>query len=181
MQEFLNQVYQHVGPEVEKAVSTQFKLSPDQAKKVLPEVAPTVANELKKKLEAPAANPELLAGFKNLLGATNASQPALMEMAGKLAPQLLGAQKGQLETQLSKKIGVDGGMAQKIVGMVVPTILTFLTSRAKAGDLSNLLGSLLGTKGGSLGALTGLLGLGGEGSTAESVMGSLGGLLGGKR
>jgi hypothetical protein len=82
MQEFLGQVYQHLGPDVEKAVSTQFKLSPDQAKKVLPELAPTVANELKKKLEAPATNPELLAGFKNLLGATNRSQPALMDMAG---------------------------------------------------------------------------------------------------
>lgn len=108
----------------------------------------------------------------------------------KIVSNIFGGNTGQVAQTLGGSLGGDTGLVQKLLPILAPIVLSYLTQRLggrqqtnQGGGLADVLGGMLGgTQGASsTGGLGGLLGglLGGGSAGGASSSGSLGGLLGG--
>jgi hypothetical protein len=157
-------------------------------------------------LQANAQDP---AGAASLAGALGQHSPDLVEGGvdlaqvdpedgSKIVSNIFGGQSEQVAQTLGGSLGGQTGLVQKLLPLLAPIVLSYLTKRLGGGDqaaqqgggLADVLGGLLGGQGqpaggGALGGLLGgLLGGGGQAgpSSAQGGLGDLlGGLLGGGR
>jgi len=99
---------------------------------------------------------------------------------------VLGEKRGAVEQSISSKTGVSSGTVSKIMAMLAPIVMGFIGKQSRNSNVSDgngltdLLGGLLGSQGGS-GALGGLLDQNGDGKLGmDDVSGMLGGFFGKK-
>ena len=155
-------------------------------------------------LQANAQDP---AGASSLAGALQQHSPELVDGGvdldqvdaadgSKIVSNIFGGQTGQVAQTLGGSLGGQTGLVEKLLPLLAPIVLSYLTKRLGGqaqtgqggGDLADVLGGLLGGQGAAAGSggLGGLLGglLGGaQGSSSSSggLADVLGGLLGGGR
>jgi hypothetical protein len=158
-------------------------------------------------LQANAQDP---AGAASLAGALGQHSPDLVEggvdlgqvdqaEGSKIVSNIFGGQSGQVAQTLGGSLGGQTGLVEKLLPLLAPIVLSYLTKRlggqdqaaAGGGGLADVLGGLLGgqAQGGGAGAgglgglLGGLLGGGGgqQGGSSGGLGDVLGGLLGGGR
>jgi len=152
------------------------------------------------------ANAQDPAGASSLAGALGQHSPDLVDggvdldqvdtgEGSKIVSNIFGGQTDQVAQTLGGSLGGQTGLVQKLLPILAPIVLSYLTQRlggqaqaGQGGGLADVLGGLLGGQGstsgsGGLGGLLGgLLGGGGQGGTSNGGLGDvLGGLLGGGR
>ena len=153
-------------------------------------------------LQANAQDP---AGAASLAGALGQHSPDLVEggvdlgqvdrsEGSKIVSNIFGGQSEQVAQTLGGSLGGQTGLVEKLLPLLAPVVLSYLTKRlggqdqaaAGGGGLADVLGGLLGgqPQGGGASGLGGLLGglLGGGQAGSSGGLGDvLGGLLGGGR
>ena len=152
------------------------------------------------------ANAQDPAGASSLAGALGQHSPDLVEggvnldqvnpdEGGKIVSNIFGGQTDQVTQNLGGSLGGQNDLVQKLLPLLAPIVLSYLTQRlggqgqaAQGGGLGDVLGGMLGGQGagaagagGLGGVLGGLLGGGPGGSPAGGLGDALGGLLGGGR
>ena len=154
-------------------------------------------------LQANAQDP---AGAASLAGALGQHSPDLVEggvdldqvnpqQGSKIVSNIFGGQSDQVAQTLGGSLGGQTGLVQKLLPLLAPIVLSYLTQRLggqtqatrSGGGLADVLGGLLGgqSQGAGAGGLGGVLGglLGGSqaGASSGGLGDLLGGLLGGGR
>lgn len=152
------------------------------------------------------ANAQDPAGASSLAGALGEHSPDLVEggvnldqvdagEGSKIVSNIFGGQTDQVAQTLGGSLGGQTGLVQKLLPILAPIVLSYLTQRLGGqtqatqggGGLADVLGGLLGGQGSGAGSgglggvLGGLLGGGQGGSSAGGLGDVLGGLLGGGR
>ena len=156
------------------------------------------------------ANAQDPAGAASLAGALGQHSPDLVQggvdlgqvdqgEGSKIVSNIFGGQSDQVAQTLGGSLGGQTGLVQKLLPILAPIVLSYLTQRLggqgqaaqQGGGLADVLGGLLGGQGQAQGAggagglgglLGGLLGGGQAGSSSPGGIGDvLGGLLGGGR
>jgi hypothetical protein len=152
------------------------------------------------------ANAQDPAGAASLAGALGQHSPDLVEGGvnldqvnatdgSKIVSNIFGGQTDQVAQTLGGSLGGQTGLVQKLLPLLAPIVLSYLTQRLGGqgqaaqggGGLADVLGGLLGgqSQSGGAGGLGGVLGglLGGSqaGSSSGGLGDLLGGLLGGGR
>ncbi|MPZ54626.1 MAG: DUF937 domain-containing protein [Acidimicrobiia bacterium] len=172
MSEMVNDILNQVDLD---ALATQLGTDPESARQAVEAAVPTLAQGLSTEAQSEDGARSLATALERDHGAD------LIESADPLAavdPQagmgilghLFGDQTGEVEKQLGGLTGKGGGLFSKLLPLLAPLVMSWLTKKMgspKAGDSD---GSVLGDLGG-LGDL-----LGGEASSGRSGMPDLGGL-----
>ena len=152
------------------------------------------------------ANAQDPAGASSLAGALGQHSPDLVEggvnldqvdesEGSKIVGNIFGGQSDQVAQTLGGSLGGQTGLVQKLLPLLAPIVLSYLTQRLGGqtqaaqggGSLAEVLGGLLAGQsagagsGGLGGVLGGLLGGGQGGSAPGGLADVLGGLLGGGR
>ena len=154
------------------------------------------------------ANAQDPAGASSLAGALGQHSPDLVDggvdlgqvdtgEGSKIVSNIFGGQTDQVAQTLGGSLGGQTGLVQKLLPILAPIVLSYLTQRlggqaqagqgAQGGGLADVLGGLLGGQGSTSGAgglgglLGGLLGGGQAGGSNSGLGDVLGGLLGGGR
>jgi hypothetical protein len=153
------------------------------------------------------ANAQDPAGASSLAGALGQHSPDLVaggvdlaqvnpDEGSKIVSNIFGGQTDQVAQTLGGSLGGQTGLVQKLLPLLAPIVLSYLTQRlggqaqaGQGGGLADLLGGVLGGQGaapggGALGGMLGGLlgGGGGQGGASSPGLGDvLGGLLGGGR
>ena len=151
------------------------------------------------------ANAQDPAGAASLAGALGQHSPSLVEggvnldqvnpdEGNKIVSNIFGGQTDQVAQTLGGSLGGQTGLVQKLLPLLAPIVLSYLTQRLGGqpqaapggGGLADMLGGLLGgqTQSSGAGGLGGMLGglLGGSqggGITGSAPSGGMGDLLGG--
>jgi hypothetical protein len=179
---FLDELVKGIGPEVAKNLTSTLGVNAKTATQVLPMVAPLILGGLKKQMENFGGAPRVdhiltkygsdsvldnVAGLFQQKAAVAKPDPGLGGLLGDAGVQAAGL--------LSKNLKLDAGTAMKIIPMIAPLVLGFLTRKRDSGGL--------GASG-----IASLLDANGDGSILDDVAGMfmksqgsnlLGGLLGG--
>lgn len=179
-----------LGPEVSSQLSATLGLDANTASQILPQVAPMILGGLKKQMEEHGGAPRVdhilskygsasvLDDIGGLFGMQAKSKNPDPRLGG-----LLGESGVQAANLLSQNFNLDRNTAMKIIPMLAPIILGFLTQKRDAGGAgSQGIAALLDQDGdGSvLDDVAGFFmrGLGGGQSSPQAGGGLLGGLLG---
>ncbi len=174
--------------EVERQLTSQLGLSPEQAASVLPALGPLILGILKQDLAH--HGPEHVEARVQQFGATDFSDLGAMlrqgvDGGGAGSEDLFGGKSQQVTQQFANQLGISAATAAKIIPMVAPLILGMLMKKGKAqgaggrGWISILDrdgdGSILDDIGGMV--------AGGRGAAGKAgcLSAILGGLLRGKR
>lgn len=179
-----------VGPEVTKNLSTTFGLDQNTAMQILPQVAPMILGGLKRQMEQRGGAPRVdhilnkygsasvLDDIGGLFGMHAQNDNADPRLGG-----LLGDSGVNAANLLSQQLNLDKNTAMKIIPMLAPIILGFLTQRRDAGGMgAQGIAALIDQNGDGniLDDVAGFFmrGLGGAPSGSPQGGGLLGGLLG---
>lgn len=179
-----------VGPEVSKNLSSTLGIDKNTAMQILPQVAPMILGGLKRQMEQRGGAPRVdhilnkygsasvLDDIGGLFGAHAQNQNADPRLGG-----LLGDSGVNAASLLSQKFNLDKNTAMKIIPMLAPIILGFLTQRRDAGGVgSQGVAALIDQNGDGniLDDVAGFFmrGLGGAQGSSPQGGGLLGGLLG---
>lgn len=179
-----------VGPEVTKNLSTTFGLDQNTAMQILPQVAPMILGGLKRQMEQRGGAPRVdhilnkygsasvLNDIGGLFGMHAQNDNADPRLGG-----LLGDSGVNAANLLSQQLNLDKNTAMKIIPMLAPIILGFLTQRRDAGGMgAQGIAALIDQNGDGniLDDVAGFFmrGLGGAPSGSPQGGGLLGGLLG---
>jgi len=148
------------------------------------------------------ANAQDPAGASSLAGALGQHSPDLVDggvdlgqvdtgEGSKIVSNIFGGQTDQVAQTLGGSLGGQTGLVQKLLPILAPIVLSYLTQRlggraqaGQGGGLADVLGGLLGGQGatsggGGLGGLLGGLLGGGQAGQAGGSNGGLGDVLGG--
>ncbi len=192
MPNFLEDLLGAVGPEVSKNLSATLGIDKNTAMQILPQVAPMILGGLKRQMEQRGGAPRVdhilnkygsasvLDDIGGLFGMHAQNQTADPRLGG-----LLGESGVSAANLLSQQFNLDRNTAMKIIPMLAPIILGFLTKRRDAGGMgSQGIAALIDQNGDGniLDDVAGFLmrGLGGaaQGAPQQQGGGLLGGLLG---
>lgn len=192
MPNFLEDLLGAVGPEVSKNLSATLGIDKNTAMQILPQVAPMILGGLKRQMEQRGGAPRVdhilnkygsasvLDDIGGLFGMQAQNQTADPRLGG-----LLGESGVSAANLLSQQFNLDRNTAMKIIPMLAPIILGFLTKRRDAGGMgSQGIAALIDQNGDGniLDDVAGFLmrGLGGaaQGAPPQQGGGLLGGLLG---
>jgi hypothetical protein len=190
MPNFIEELMGSLGPEVSNQLSSTLGLDANTASQILPQVAPMILGGLKRQMEQNGGAPRVdhilnkygsasvLDDIGGLFGTHVESQNPDPRLGG-----LLGDSGVQAANLLSQNFNLDSNTAMKIIPMLAPIILGFLTQKRDAGGAgSHGIAALLDQNGdGSvLDDVAGLFmrGLGGGQNPQQAGGGLLGGLLG---
>lgn len=199
MPNFLEDLLGAVGPEVSKNLSATLGIDKNTAMQILPQVAPMILGGLKRQMEQRGGAPRVdhilnkygsasvLDDIGGLFGAQAQNQTADPRLGG-----LLGESGVSAANLLSQQFNLDKNTAMKIIPMLAPIILGFLTKRRDTGGMgSQGIAALIDQNGDGniLDDVAGFLmrGLGGASQSAPQQQGGgllgglLGAVLGGKR
>ncbi|MFE5310771.1 DUF937 domain-containing protein [Isoptericola sp. NPDC056573] len=169
-------------------IAGQLGVDAEQAQRAVGGALPALFGGLKANADDPA-------GAASLAGALSQHDPGLVEGGidvaqvdtadgEKIVDHVFGANKDQVVAQLSGAAGTDSGVLQKLLPILAPLALSFLSKKLGGGQATASGEPAEGSAGGGLGDLLGgLLGGGGSagGLDVGGLLGSLGGLLGGGR
>jgi hypothetical protein len=152
---------------VGQQLASQFGLNTNQVGSVLSALAPTLAGTLKDKVSSGNAS-----GLLDMLSQGNLqkyvedpatlSSPAAAQAGQSILGQLFGGGNtlSNLTSEVGGKTGVDSGIVQKMLPLVVPLFMGFIAKHVTGKDgqvetekLNNVLGSLTGEHHGVLDAL----------------------------
>ncbi len=193
MADFISEFMKMMGPEVSKQLSSNLNIDANTAQQIIPQVAPLILSGLKRQKDEHGGearvdhilnkygSPDALEQIGDIFSAfANEQRPADPALGG-----LLGNSGVEATNLLSNQFKLDGNTAAKIIPMLAPIILGFLTQKRDAGQGSSGIAALLDQNGdGSiLDDVAGFL-MGGSGKTggAGNLLGSLlGGLFGKKK
>jgi hypothetical protein len=189
MSDFATEFMKSMGPQVGTQLAGTLGIKKQQATQLIPQVLPLIMGGLKRQMEtqggAERANhilnkygsPSVLDNIGDLFSAKAAEETADPRLGG-----LLGEAGVSAASALAGKFKLDSGTIMKVIVMLAPIILGYLSRKRDqgglgAGGIGSLIdrngdGSILDDVAGFLGSSGGLLGGGGAG-------GLLGGLLGG--
>lgn len=190
MPNFIEELMGSLGPEVSSQLSSTLGLDANTASQILPQVAPMILGGLKRQMEERGGAPRVdhilnkygsasvLDDIGGLFGMQAQNSNADPRLGG-----LLGDSGVQAANMLSQNFKIDSSTAMKIIPMLAPIILGFLTQKRDAGGAgSSGIAAMLDQDGdGSvLDDVAGLFmrGLGGGQSSQQAGGGLLGGLLG---
>ena len=188
VEEFINSL----GPEVTKKMSSTTNIDQGTLQQLLPAITPMILGGLKKqkderggqdrvdhilnKYGSPTALDNMEDLFKQKLN-DNSTEPNL--------GGLLGNAGTEATNMLTNNFKIDSNIASKLIPMLAPIVLGFLTKKRDSGTGSSGLAGLLDQDGdGSiLDDVAGLFlgGLGGSSKKGNPLTDLLGGLLGGKK
>ncbi len=174
-----------LGPEVTDQLSANLGIEKNAAQQILPQIAPMILGGLRRQKDNYGGearvdhilnkygSADVLDNMGDFFSSQVQNQNADPRLGG-----LLGDSGVQASNMLSKKFNLDGGTAMKIIPMLAPIILGFLSkTRDQGGAGSAGIASILDRDGdGSI--LDDVAGFFLQGSTGRSRMGG-GGLLGG--
>ena len=184
LEEFLGSM----GPEVTKKMSSSLNIEEDKVQQIIPQIAPLIIGGLKKQKDEKGGqervdhilnkygSSEVLGNLDDLFGKKindNKTDPGL--------GGLLGDSGHQATNLISEKFGINGSTAAKLIPMLAPVILGYLTNkRDNQGTGSSGIASILDQDGdGSI--LDDVAGMFLGGSGKSNPLGDmLGGILGGK-
>ena len=184
-------------------LATELNVDQETAESAVRQAIPALLGGL----QANAADPN---GEASLAGALNDHSGELLDGGvnlnevntddgQKIVSNIFGGQSEQVAQTLGGSLGGQTGLVQKLLPILAPIVLSYLTQRLggqgqaaqQGGGLADVLGGLLGGQGQAQGAggagglgglLGGLLGGGQAGSSSPGGLGDvLGGLLGGGR
>jgi len=187
----LDELMSSLGGDVTKQLSNTLGLDQGAASKIIPMVAPMILGGLKKQKDEHGGE-ERVNHILNKYGSSSvlddigelfkskASDPNADPKLG----GLLGDAGVQATNLVSKQFNIDNGSASKIIPMLAPVVLGFLSKKRDADGLgSNGIASLLDQDGdGSiLDDVAGFLTKGLGGSVGDILGGLAGGLFGGKK
>ncbi|MDZ7290162.1 MAG: DUF937 domain-containing protein [candidate division KSB1 bacterium] len=162
---FLEELMGSVGPEVTDQLSSTLGIDPDTAAQILPQVAPMILGGLKRQMEQRGGAPRV-DHILNKYG----SASVLDDIAGLFSKQaqnknpdprlggLLGESGVQAADLLSQQFNLDRNTAMKIIPMLAPIILGFLTRTRDTG-------------GAGLQGIAALIDQNGDGSILDDVAG----------
>jgi hypothetical protein len=144
MPNFIEELMESLGPDVSQNLSSTFGLDPNTASQILPQVAPMILGGLKRQMEQRGGAPrvdhilnkygsaDVLADIGGLFGLHAQNQNPDPRLGG-----LLGESGLQAANMLSQQFNLDKNMAMKIIPMLAPIILGFLTQRRDAGGMGS--------------------------------------------
>jgi hypothetical protein len=190
MPNFLEDLMGAVGPEVTQNLSSTLGLDPNTASQILPQVAPMILGGLKRQMEQRGGAPrvdhilnkygsaDVLGDIGGLFGRHTQNPNPDPRLGG-----LLGESGVQAANLLSKNFNLDTKTAMRIIPMLAPIILGFLTKQRDTGGRgSQGIAALIDQNGDGniLDDVAGFLmrGVGGAQSPQQQGGGLLGGLLG---
>jgi hypothetical protein len=190
MPNLIEELMGSLGPEVSNQLSSTLGLDANTAGRILPQVAPMILGGLKRQMEERGGAPRLdhilnkygsasvLDDIGGLFGVQAQNKNADPRLGG-----LLGESGVQATDMLAQNFNLDRNTAMKIIPMLAPIILGFLTQKRDAGGAgSGGIAAMLDQDGdGSvLDDVAGLFmrGLGGGQSAPQTGGGLLGDLLG---
>lgn len=190
MPNFIEDLLGAVGPDVAKNLSSTLGIDKNTAMQILPQVAPMILGGLKRQMEQRGGAPRVdhilnkygnagvLDDIGGLFGMQAQNQNADPRLGG-----LLGDSGVNAASLLSQQFNLDKNTAMKIIPMLAPIILGFLTQRRDTGGMgSQGIAALIDQNGDGniLDDVAGFFmrGLGGAQSGAPQGGGLLGGLLG---
>jgi len=181
-----------LGPEVTKKMSSTTNIDQGTLQQLLPAITPMILGGLKKQKDERGGqdrvdhilnkygNPSALDNMEDLFKQKlndNSTEPNL--------GGLLGNAGTDATNMLTNNFKIDSNMAAKLIPMLAPIVLGFLTKKRDSGTGSSGLAGLLDQDGdGSvLDDVAGLFlgGLGGSSNKGNPLTDLLGGLLGGKK
>ncbi len=185
MANFMEDFMRSLGPEVTDQLSANLGIEKNAAQQILPQIAPMILGGLRRQKDNYGGearvdhilnkygSADVLDNMGDFFSSQVQNQNADPRLGG-----LLGDSGVQASNMLSKKFNLDGGTAMKIIPMLAPIILGFLSkTRDQGGAGSAGIASILDRDGdGSI--LDDVAGFFLQGSTGRSRMGG-GGLLGG--
>ena len=189
MGNFIDDLVGTLGGDVSKQVSSALGIEPEKVMQMLPQVAPLILGGLKKQKDE-HGGADRVDHILNKYGSASAldnlgdlfSSKAQDNNPDPNLGGLLGNSGGEAANLISKQFNVDSGTAMKLIPMLAPVILGFLTKKRDDGGLgSSGISSLLDQDGdGSiLDDVAGFLMQGLGSSSPKRSGGLLGGLLGG--
>ncbi|HQU72894.1 MAG TPA: DUF937 domain-containing protein [Calditrichia bacterium] len=195
MSGFVDDLLGSMGPEISRQLSSSLNIDPKQAAGLIPAVAPLILGGLKRQSENfggqdrvdhilnKYGSPDVLGNLSDLFAQKKNDNTVDATLGG-----LLGDSGVQASNMLANQFNLDSSTASRIIPMLAPVILGFLTQKRDQGGMgssgvSSLLdqngdGSILDDVAGFL--LKGVFGgSGGSSSSGGGLGGMLGGLLGG--
>jgi hypothetical protein len=137
---FLDELMGSVGPEVTEQLASTLGLDPDTASQILPQVAPMILGGLKRQMEERGGAPRVdhilnkygsasvLDDIGGLFGTHAQNENADPRLGG-----LLGDSGVNAANLLAQNFNLDRNTAMKIIPMLAPIILGFLTQKRDAG------------------------------------------------
>jgi len=140
MPNFIEELLGAVGPEVTNNLSATLGLDKNTASQILPQVAPMILGDLKRQMEQRGGAPRVdhilnkygsagvLDDIGGLFGRHAQNQNADPRLGG-----LLGESGVNAAGMLSQQFKLDKNTAMKIIPMLAPIILGFLSQRRDAG------------------------------------------------
>jgi hypothetical protein len=140
MPSFLDELLGSVGPQVSEQLSSTLGLDANTASQILPQVAPMILGGLKRQMEERGGAPRVdhilnkygsasvLDDIGGLFGMHAESQNPDPRLGG-----LLGESGVNAANLLSQNFNLDRNTAMKIIPMLAPIILGFLTQKRDAG------------------------------------------------
>lgn len=190
MGNFVSEFMQSLGPEVSRQLSANLGIDENTASRIIPQVAPLILGGLKRQKDEQGGEARVdhilnkygkadaLANIGGLFSSLSGSN-ADPRLGG-----LLGDSGVQASNLLSKEFNLDGNTASRIIPMLAPVVLGYLTQKRDSGSGSSGIAALLDQDGdGSvLDDVAGFL-MGGKQSSNAGQMASglLGSLFGGKK
>ena len=194
MANFLDDFMYSMGPDVSEQLSETLGIERNTAQQIIPQIAPLILGGLKRQKDD-FGGIDRVDHILNKYG----DDSVLEDLSGNFAAKahddsvdaslggLLGDSGFQASNMLSKQFNLDGNIAAKIIPMLAPIVLGFLTRQRKQSSVGSTgIADLLDRDGdGSiLDDVAGLFmqGMGGQSSASGGLLGKiLGGLVGRKR
>ena len=165
------------------ALADQLGVDPQTAESAVRQALPALLGGL----QANAADP---AGAASLAGALEQHPPDLIaggvdlnqvdaDDGQKIVGNIFGSNTDQVAQTLGGSVGGSGNLIRKLLPLLAPIVLSYLSSRMRGGTATGNAPQTSGGIGDVLGSILGGMGTGGSGG--GSVLDMLGGLLGGGR
>jgi hypothetical protein len=190
MANFAQEFMKSVGPEAAKQISANLGIDKSAALKIIPQVIPLILGGLKKQKDEQGGTARVdhilnkygqASALENIAGLLSAKAMETKQDPG--LGGLLGNAGVQAVSTLAKQFNLDAGTASKLIPMLAPLVLGFLTKkRDQGGAGSSGIAALLDQDGdGSiLDDVAGFLMQGGATAGKNPLTGLLGGLFGKK-
>ena len=188
MSDFINDFLNNFGGDASKKIGDTLGVDPSIIQQAIPVIAPMILGGLKKQSENfggqdrvdhilnKYGNPDALNNIDDLIS-ERSQQDGDPDLGG-----LLGNSGKQLSGALSEKFGLNSSTAMKIIPLVAPLILGYLTNKRNSDPQGSAgFASFLDQNGDGniLDDVIGMLSGGSQSSAENNPLGSLGSLLGG--
>ncbi len=188
MGSFIEDFLGNMGPQVTEQLASTLGIGKETSAAIIPQVLPMILSGLKKQKDNYGGEPRV----EHILNKYGSSS-VLDDIAGLFSTKakdpnpdptlggLLGNAGIEATNLFSKNHGVDSGIASKIIPMLAPVVLGYLTKTKDSGAGVSGIASLLDADGDGniLDDVAGFFGI--SGAAGDIVGGLLGGLFGGKK